>query len=138
MSYLPQRPRKNSEARAAALAWAETITQTELDQLSDIGIPNENPNTLEAQVNTGVFEQSIGALLTEARKSRGLGKRELARQLGTNHARVTQLENAQNLELQSILGVLDKLEFDLSIQFVSRRDGKAIGAMIPMRKTVQQ
>jgi ribosome-binding protein aMBF1 (putative translation factor) len=136
MNFTPTRQRKNPEARAAALAWAKNVTQDEIDQFANTNIPNEDPTTLETQVNTGVLEQSIGALLTEARKSRGLGKRELARQLGTNHARVTQLEKAQNLELQSILGVLDKLEFDLSIQFVSRHDGKAFGAVIPMRKTV--
>ena len=51
-----------------------------------------------------------------------------------NHARVMQLETARNLELHSILGVLDQLEFDLSISFVSRRDGKAFGAVIPARR----
>ena len=48
-------------------------------------------------------------------------------------ARVTQLETAHNLELHSILGVLHQLEFDLNIRFVSRRDGKVFGAVIPAR-----
>lgn len=41
-----------------------------------------------------------------------------------------QSENACNLELHSILGVLDQLEFDSSVSFVSRLDGKAFGAVI--------
>ena len=134
MTQSASRPRKNPAARAAALEWSQSVTQAELDKLPTTGIRSENPSDLEGRVNTGVLEASIGALLLQARQSRGLGKRELARKLGTNHARVTQLETARNLELHSILGVLDQLEFDLSISFVSRRDGKAFGAVIPARR----
>ncbi len=132
MSYTPTRTRKNPEARAAALQWATQMTQAEIDAMPATDIPIENITKLEARVKTGVLEQTIGDLLMEARKSRGLGKREFARQLGTNHARISQLEAAGNLELNSILSVLEQLEYDLSIQFISRRDGKVIGAVIPV------
>ena len=107
MTYTPTRTRKNPEARAAALQWAAQITQTEIDAIPEIEILTENVAELEARVNTGVLEQTIGELLMEARKSRGLGKREFARRLGTNHARISQLEAAGNLELNSILSVLE-------------------------------
>ena len=132
MTYTPTRTRKNPEARAAALQWAAQITQAEIDAIPEIEILTENVAELEARVNTGVLEQTIGELLMEARKSRGLGKREFARRLGTNHARISQLEAAGNLELNSILSVLEQLDYDLSIQFISRKDGKVIGAVIPV------
>ena len=70
MTQTASRPRKNPAARAAALEWVESVTQAELDKLPTTRIPFENPNDLEARVNTGVLEASIGALLLQARQSR--------------------------------------------------------------------
>ena len=63
MTQPASRPRKNPAARAAALEWAQSVTQAELDQLPTTGIPFENLSDLEVRVNTGVLEASIGALL---------------------------------------------------------------------------
>ncbi len=45
-----------------------------------------------------------------------------------------QLETAKNLELHSILGVLDQLEVDGEHQLKTRRGGKAFGPVIPVRR----
>jgi hypothetical protein len=93
-------------------------------------IPKANVDTLESEIEAAYLEASIGKLLEIARSKRKLGKRELSRKLGTNHARISQLEGAENLELKSILQVLDSLDFDLELHLISRKDGEAIRARV--------
>jgi hypothetical protein len=57
-------------------------------------------------------------------------KRELARKMGMNHARVLQIEQATNLELKSELETAQLLEYDVSISMVPREGGKAFGALL--------
>ena len=93
-------------------------------------IPKANVETLESDLEAAYVETSIGKLLETARSKRKVGKRELSRKLGTNHARVSQLEGAENLELKSILQVLDSLDFDLELHLISRKDGEVIRARV--------
>lgn len=93
-------------------------------------IPTANIDTLEQDIETAYVEATIGKLLETARTTRNLGKRELSRKLGSNHARVSQLENAENLELKSILQVLDTLNYDLELHLISRLDKRVIRARV--------
>ncbi len=93
-------------------------------------IPHADVSKLEAEVEAGYIEMTIGALLEQARSTRKLGKRELSRKLGSNHARISQLEGAENLELKSILQVLDSLDYDLELRLIPRHDGEVIRARV--------
>jgi transcriptional regulator with XRE-family HTH domain len=58
--------------------------------------------------------------------------RKLARKMGMNHARVSQIEQATNLELKSVLETAQLLEYDVSISLIPREGGKAFGALLKM------
>jgi|GEM_PF-6876788 len=93
-------------------------------------VPTEDPQKLEARVEDGYLHQTVGQLLERARLERGMGKRELARKLGTYHARVSQLEQAENLELKSLLAALNELGYDLELSVIDRESGRTMGAVL--------
>jgi hypothetical protein len=47
-----------------------------------------------------------------------------------NHARVSQIEQASNLELKSVLETAQLLKYDVSISLIPREGGKAFGALL--------
>ncbi len=98
-----------------------------------VEIPEEDPRDLLERVEQGYMELKIGALLEDARKTRDIGKRELARSLGTTHGRISTLEKAQNLELKSITEVAGALGFDVQVTLVSREDGATLGTTFSQR-----
>jgi ribosome-binding protein aMBF1 (putative translation factor) len=127
----PLKPNQSKDPRAArraALAQVMVMGEGIVKPNKPSFIPKANVDTLETDIETAYIEASIGQLLETARSKRKVGKRELSRKLGTNHARVSQLEGAENLELKSILQVLDSLDFDLELHLISRKDGEVIRA----------
>ncbi len=100
-----------------------------------VEIPDEDPSDLLELVEKGYMELKIGALLEDARKTRDIGKRELARSLGTTHGRISTLEKAQNLELKSITEVAGALGFDVQVTLVSRDDGATLGTTFSQRRS---
>jgi DNA-binding transcriptional regulator YiaG len=122
--------RKNAEARRAALEQVMEMGEAPVQLDASFVIPNENPAALEGRVNHALFEATVGELLEAARRERGLGKREFARVLGTTHARVAQLEHADNLELKSVLETAAALEYDLELSLIPRTGGRTLGAVV--------
>ena len=123
--------KKNREERRAAL---EQVLQMREEIITPDGPNREIPETgLEetmVMVARGYVQATIGELLEQARLTRKIGKRELARKMGMNHARVSQIEQATNLELKSVLETAQLLEYDVSISLVPREGGKAFGALL--------
>jgi ribosome-binding protein aMBF1 (putative translation factor) len=123
--------KKNRDERRAAL---EQVMQMREEVITPDGPNREIPETgLEetmAMVARGYVQATIGELLEQARLTRKIGKRELARKMGMNHARVSQIEQATNLELKSVLETAQLLEYDVSISLVPRDGGKAFGALL--------
>lgn len=117
-------------ARRAALAQIMNMGEGVVTPDKPTFIPHADVNDLVAEVEAGYVELTIGALLEQARSKRKVGKRELSRKLGSNHARVSQLEAAKNLELKSIVQVLDSLDYDLELHLISRHDGEVIRARV--------
>jgi ribosome-binding protein aMBF1 (putative translation factor) len=117
-------------ARQAALAKVMQLGEGVVEPDQSTAIPVADPEQLEAELEQAYLELSIGGLLEQARSRRKLGKRELSRKLGTNHARISQLEQAENLELKSILNILDQLDYDLELRLISRKDGQVIRARL--------
>ena len=123
--------KKNREARKAAL---EHVLQMRDEVITPDGpdrtVPETSTETMLEMVEQGYVQATIGALLEQARLTRKVGKRELARKMGRNHARISQLEAATNLELKSVLETADLLEYDVSISLVPREGGLAFGALL--------
>jgi ribosome-binding protein aMBF1 (putative translation factor) len=123
--------KKNREERRAAL---EQVLQMREEVITPDGPKREIPETgLEETIELvarGYVQATIGELLEQARLTRKIGKRELARKMGMNHARVSQIEQATNLELKSVLETAQLLEYDVSISLVPREGGKAFGALL--------
>ncbi len=119
--------RKNVEARKAALQRVLKLRDDIIIPKTPVNIPEEDPRDLLEMVEQGYMESKIGALLEDARKTRDIGKRELARSLGTTHGRISTLEKAQNLELKSITEVANALGFDVQVTLISREDGATLG-----------
>jgi ribosome-binding protein aMBF1 (putative translation factor) len=117
-------------ARRAALAQIRSMGEGVVTPNKPSRIPKAKLETLESDLEAAYIEASIGKLLETARSKRKVGKRELSRKLGTNHARVSQLEGAENLELKSILQVLDSLDFDLELHLIPRKGGEVIRAKV--------
>ncbi len=92
----------NRDARKAALKRVLARTDAIITSKIPIDLPESDPTDLLERVEQGYMELKIGSLLEDARKTRDIGKRELARSLGTTHGRISTLEKAQNLELKSI------------------------------------
>lgn len=125
---------KNREARRAALERVRAIRQDVIVPKKAQPIFESNPEELLETVERGYLEATIGELLERARTARKVGKRELARRMDTNHARVSQMEGAANLELKSVLEAAGLLEYDVRIALVPREGGRGIGALL---KTVE-
>jgi ribosome-binding protein aMBF1 (putative translation factor) len=123
--------KKNRDERRAAL---EQVMQMREEVITPDGPNREIPETgldeTMAMVARGYVQATIGELLEQARLTRKIGKRELARKMGMNHARVSQIEQATNLELKSVLETAQLLEYDVSISLVPRDGGKAFGALL--------
>jgi ribosome-binding protein aMBF1 (putative translation factor) len=123
--------KKNRDERRAAL---EQVMQMREEIITPDGPNREIPETgLEETIELvarGYVQATIGELLEQARLTRKIGKRELARKMGMNHARVSQIEQATNLELKSVLETAQLLEYDVSISLVPRDGGKALGALL--------
>jgi ribosome-binding protein aMBF1 (putative translation factor) len=123
--------KKNREERRAAL---EQVMQMREEVITPDGPNREIPETgLEETIELvarGYVQATIGELLEQARLTRKIGKRELARKMGMNHARVSQIEQATNLELKSVLETAQLLEYDVSISLVPREGGKAFGVLL--------
>jgi hypothetical protein len=125
----------NREARKAALKRVLNRTDSVIVPKIPVEIPESDPADLLELVEQGYMELKIGALLEDARKTRDIGKRELARSLGTTHGRISTLEKAQNLELKSITEVAGALGFDVQVTLVSRNDGATIGTTFSQRRS---
>jgi hypothetical protein len=125
----------NREARRAALKRVLNRTDSVIVPKIPVEIPESDPADLLELVEQGYMELKIGALLEDARKTRDIGKRELARSLGTTHGRISTLEKAQNLELKSITEVAGALGFDVQVTLVSRNDGATIGTTFSQRRS---
>jgi Helix-turn-helix domain len=123
----------NREARKAALKRVLARRDDIIIPKHPVEIPDEDPSELLERVEKGYMELKIGALLEDARKTRDIGKRELARSLGTTHGRISTLEKAQNLELKSITEVAGALGFDVQVTLVSREDGATLGTTFSQR-----
>jgi DNA-binding transcriptional regulator YiaG len=122
--------RKNAEARRAALERVMGMGEAPIRLDASLEIPEEDPTQLEGRVNHAYLEATVGELLEAARRERGLGKREFARVLGTTHGRVGQLEQADNLELKSVLETAAALEYDLELSLIPRAGGRTLGAVV--------
>jgi Helix-turn-helix domain len=125
----------NREARKAALKRVLARRDDIIIPKHPVEIPDEDPSDLLERVEKGYMELKIGALLEDARKTRDIGKRELARSLGTTHGRISTLEKAQNLELKSITEVAGALGFDVQVTLVSREDGATLGTTFSQRNS---
>jgi hypothetical protein len=125
----------NREARKAALKRVLVRRDDIIIPKHPVEIPDEDPADLLERVEQGYMELKIGALLEDARKTRDIGKRELARSLGTTHGRISTLEKAQNLELKSITEVAGALGFDVQVTLVSRVDGATLGTTFSQRNS---
>lgn len=90
---------------------------------------------LEAMIDAGVLARTVGELLEQARNSRGVGVRELARRLGVDHARVHQLEDAgrgrsENVELRSLTRQAEALEYRVRIVLEPKDGGPVLTAKL--------
>lgn len=120
----------NRAARKAAL---KRVLERQDDVITPklaVFIPDSDPTHLLETVEQAHIEIQIGTLLETARKTRDIGKRELARSLGTTHGRISTLEKAKNLELKSITDVAYALGFDVQITLVSRNNGTTLGTTL--------
>lgn len=117
-------------ARQAALAQVMSMGEGVVYPDEPVALPTADVDSLASDIEVAYLQVSIGQLLETARSKRQVGKRELSRKLDTNHARISQLEGATNLELKSIVQVLHSLDYDLELHLVSRTDGEVIRARV--------
>ncbi len=124
--------KKNLEARKAA--W-ETVKQMRDEYIVPSNgmyeLPEADVQNLENIVESAYLEATIGELLETARKSRSKGKRALAKQLGTNHARVAKIEQSSNIELKSLMQAAKALEYQVRVTLEPiNGQGEAISATL--------
>ena len=122
--------KRNSEARRTAFQQVLLMGEGPVIPDESVFIPGEDPADLERRVNQAYFEATVGELLESARLDRGLGKRELARVMGTTHGRIGQLEKAANLELKSVMETAAALGYDLELSLIPRAGGRTLGAVV--------
>ena len=122
--------KRNTEARKASLQRLMKMGESPVIPICPVKTPEANPEELETIVAQGYFEATIGKLLERARRERGVGKRELARTLGTSHGRIGTLENAKNLELKSLLEFASALDYDLELSLIPRSGGHTLGTVM--------
>jgi ribosome-binding protein aMBF1 (putative translation factor) len=108
-------PEKRAALEAMLSSPEEVITPMQAQPILEA-----DPNTLEAVIEEGVFTQTIGELLEQARTSRGVGVRELARRLQVNHSQIKQLEGSgrgrlDNMEVQSLTRQAKALSYRVRI-----------------------
>ncbi len=127
--------KRNSEARRAAFQQILLMGEGPVIPDKPVSIPEEDPADLERRINQAYFEATIGELLEAARLERGLGKRELARVMGTTHGRIGQLEQARNLELKSVMETAAALGYDLELSLIPRAGGRTLGAVVRLEPT---
>lgn len=120
----------NRHKRKAALATVMQMGEGAVIPNQKQSVPSQSVKYLEAAVESGYLAQTVGELLEQARKVRGLGKRELARKLETTHGRVSKLEQSENIELKSLLEVAQTLGYDLSISLIPKEGGASLGAVM--------
>ncbi len=123
----------NREPRKAALKRVLARTDSIITPKIPVELPESDQIDLLERVEQAYMELKIGSLLEDARKTRDIGKRELARSLGTTHGRISTLEKAQNLELKSITEVAGALGYDVQVTLVSREDGATLGTTFSQR-----
>ena len=120
----------NRDKRKAALKAVMQMGEGPVIPKKASKIPTESVEQLAATVESGYLVQTIGELLEKARQARGLGKRELARQLKTSHGRISKIEQSDNLELKSLLEVAQSLGYDLSISLLPQEGGAVLGTVV--------
>jgi hypothetical protein len=120
----------NRDRRKAALAAAIQLGEGPVEPVHESIVPDQGADYLEEAVTSGFLLHTVGQLIEQARKARGLGKRELARKLATTHSRISRLEQSENLELRSLLAVAQALGYDLSIGLIPREGGPVMGTVI--------
>lgn len=120
----------NRDKRKAALRAAMTMGEGPVVPSKKAKLPSEDVNQLAATVESGYLAQTVGELLEKARQTRGLGKRELARRIGTSHGRVSKIEQSENIELKSLLEVASSLGYDLSISLLPQEGGAVLGTVV--------
>jgi ribosome-binding protein aMBF1 (putative translation factor) len=113
----------NRDKRKAALAAVMQMGEGQVVPKKKQAIPSQTLEDLKSAVESGYLAQTVGQLIEQARKTRGLGKRELARKLETTHGRVSKLEQSENIELKSLLEVAQTLDYDLSISLIPKEGG---------------
>jgi ribosome-binding protein aMBF1 (putative translation factor) len=120
----------NRNKRKAALAAVMQMGEGQVVPKKKQAIPSQTLEHLESAVESGYLAQTVGQLIEQARKTRGLGKRELARKLATTHGRVSKLEQSGNIELKSLLEVAQTLDYDLSISLIPKEGGASLGTVM--------
>jgi DNA-binding XRE family transcriptional regulator len=80
------------------------------------------PQAIVAALEDTLIAQSVGGLISQARKKRGLTLEQTGRILSVGKGRMSQIEKeGANLELQTLARVAKALDYDLKISFTSRR-----------------
>ena len=135
----PHRTRADRAARHAA-AWEELRGSGEEPVVPDETqpIPEATLAELTSTVTRVVEARRVGELLERARLRRGLGKRAAARALGAAHARVSQLEAAENVELRTMLAYLRELDFNVMIVAVPAEGGDGIAVSFPANQSAAE
>ncbi len=84
-------------------------------------VQSTNPQAIKATLEDELIAISVGQLITQARKKRGLTLEQIGRVLNLGKARMSQIEKAgANLELHTLARVAQALEYDLKVSFVPK------------------
>ncbi len=73
-----------------------------------------------------VLQESLGALLSKARKETGLTMQAVGEKIGVSRGRIAQIESMPNLELQTLVRQADVLGYDVVVTLQPRSKKKAI------------
>jgi DNA-binding XRE family transcriptional regulator len=90
-----------------------------------------NSDELERTVKAELLARSAGALLRQARETRGKSLSQLGNELGISKGRVHQREqNNANLEMKTILEQAEALEYEVELVLKPKHGGQEIRASL--------
>lgn len=80
------------------------------------------PQMIQGILEDELTTQSVGELISQARKKNGVTPEQVGQILGVGKSRISQLEKqGANLELQTLARVAHALNYDVKIVFVPRQ-----------------
>ncbi len=101
--------------KAMSLGSAIPAKKDKSDQATEV-----TPELLKQGLNEAIVASSIGTMLREARRKRGLTGTQLATRLGMSKMRISQLEHSDaNVEVATLARVAQALGYELRVELVT-------------------